>query len=122
LIAGQPPLGWIAASRLDMPPVEVAAQLRERLGFSEQARRDCPNWTDALRLFVDQAERIGVLVMISGIVLNNTTRTLNVEEFRGFALADAVAPLVFVNGTDSKSAQMFTLAHELAHLQLGIPW
>ena len=100
--------------------IEMAANtIREALGFSLDARSKCATWEDALRQFISQADALGILVMCSGIVLNNTHRKLDPDEFRGFAITDDLAPLVFINGADSKSAQMFTLAHELGHLWLG---
>lgn len=112
-------LPFVGSATVGMPPETVAEQIRETLGFSVEARRDCSTWTEALRMFIRQADEAGILVMISGIVFSNTKRKLDVEEFRGFALVDRRAPLVFINGSDTKAAQMFTLAHELAHIWLG---
>lgn len=115
----QPEAGFVGSAALDSAPEAVAAGMARTLGFDLQARADCRTWEEALRLFIAQADRIGVLVMVSGVVLSNNRRVLDPEEFRGFALADRRAPLVFINGADTRSGQMFTLAHELAHLWLG---
>jgi Zn-dependent peptidase ImmA (M78 family)/transcriptional regulator with XRE-family HTH domain len=109
----------VGSARLGDDVVRTAAVMREALGFDLDARRQTPTWTDALRRFIEQADALGVLVMVSGVVGSDNRRKLDPEEFRGFALADPLAPLVFINGADTKAAQMFTLAHELAHIWLG---
>lgn len=113
-------------------PIDFVGQYRQRtkknvldeIVNKMRADLDLPiGWTfsigtygDAIRTFKNAAEEAGISVVINGIVNDNTHRFLSVEEFRGFVLADDIAPLVFINGKDAKSAQMFTLAHEIAHL------
>ncbi len=118
-VVRMPELGFVGSARLEDSPQDVAAHMAQTLGFNVAARANCRTWEEALRLFIAQADDAGVLVMVSGVVLSNNKRPLDLEEFRGFALADRRAPLVFINGKDTKSGQMFTLAHELAHLWLG---
>lgn len=119
LSMGQSPLPFVGSVTLQSDVVAVARSIRKALGFDVEERRSMPTWTEALRRFISQADSIGIMVMVSGIVGSNTHRSLDPQEFRGFALADPLAPLVFINGKDTKAAQMFTLAHELAHIWLG---
>ena len=118
---GADPLPFVASATLETAPVAVAAAIAEKLGWNADTRRAQRTWSDALTALRHAAEDLGILVMISGVagVGNDKHRALNVEEFRGFALVDPLAPLVFVNGRDSKAAQVFTLVHELAHIWLG---
>ncbi len=112
-------LNFTSSATVQEPPERVAEVMRQTLALTIAERQQLPTWTDALRQLIARVEDAGVLVMASGVVGSNSHRKLAVDEFRGFALADDLAPLVFINGADSKAAQMFTLAHELAHLWLG---
>jgi Zn-dependent peptidase ImmA (M78 family) len=116
---GEKPLPFVGSASIRDDIVSTAARIRTALGFEVNERRRMPTWTDALRHFIEQAEDLGVLVMCNGVVHNNNHRHLDPTEFRGFAMADDLAPLVFINGADTKAAQMFTLAHELAHIWIG---
>lgn len=109
-------LGFVGSVTLDAPAQQVAGRIRAALRLDE---RSVTNWSAAMTDLIGRAEDIGVLVMVNGIVGADTHRKLDPEEFRGFALADDLAPLVFINGADTKAAQIFTLVHELAHLWLG---
>lgn len=110
---------FVGSARTTMPPVLVADNIRDLLGFDLAERDTFSSWEDALRRLIDHIESIGVLVMINSVVGADTHRKLNPEEFRGFALSDPLVPLIFVNGADTKAAQIFTMIHELAHVWLG---
>lgn len=116
---GYSPIAFVGSATIQDSPKDVAQQMRKRLGLSIEARQRLSTWGDAHRQLIAKTEEAGVMVMASSVVGSNSHRKLDVGEFRGFALADDLAPLIFLNGSDSKSAQMFTLAHELAHLWLG---
>jgi Predicted Zn peptidase len=116
---GAEPIKFIASKSSQDEVEEVANAIRKVFSLERTWAEKCKTWTDALNFLRQTMEAYGILVVVNGVVGNNTRRVLNPKEFRGFVLADKYAPLVFVNGADAKSAQMFTLAHEIAHLFLG---
>lgn len=116
---GAAPLAFVGSASLKDDPNVIAGRIRAQLGFASEWAEKKSTWSDALRKLRLTIEEVGVLVAINGVVGNDTHRVLDPEEFRGFALCDEYAPLIFVNGADAKAAQMFTLVHELAHVWLG---
>ncbi len=74
---------------------------------------------DLLNKLISKIEKLDILVMKNGIVGSNTHKPLDTKEFRGFAIYDKFAPLIFLNSKDANSAQIFTLIHELVHLWIG---
>lgn len=119
LVEGEEPLPFIGCVTLQTRPEVAARLIRETLGMVDGWAQEHATWESALLGLRRAAEAVGILVVVNGVFGNNTHQKLDPEEFRGFVLCDALAPLVFLNGADAKSAQMFTLAHELAHLWLG---
>lgn len=113
------PLDFVGSARLSDDPQAIGQDMRRVVGIGSEWAAKRKSWIDAVSVLREAIERIGVMAVINGVVGNNTHRKLNVEEFRGFSLCDEYTPLIFINGADAKSAQMFTMAHELAHIWLG---
>jgi len=101
------------------PVADVARDICATLEINDKLRHKARNWQDFLNLLIERTEYAGILVMRNSVVKNNNFRPLSVGEFRGFALSDRLAPVVFINSRDAKAAQIFTLAHELVHLWIG---
>jgi Zn-dependent peptidase ImmA (M78 family)/transcriptional regulator with XRE-family HTH domain len=115
---GQTALPFAGSFSATAPAADVARSIRDTLKLDD-AVRTVNSWEAYLRQLIDLAETAGIWVMRTSIVGNNTHRPLGVGQFRGFAIADKIAPLVFINGRDALAAQIFTFAHELAHIWLG---
>jgi len=100
--------------------IKLAAQgIRQHLELDPDWAEMLPNWEVALQTLRRTIERAGILVFSNGVVGLNNHRPLDPEEFRGFVLCDKLAPVIFLNDADTKSARIFTLAHELVHVWLG---
>ena len=64
-------------------------------------------------LWIRYAEALGINICRQSDIAS--------EEARGFVLTDEYAPFIYINSSDAKVAQLFTLIHELVHLWLNLP-
>ncbi len=106
---------FVGQHKISDDPFKVAKKIHAIFDLKQHFT----SWSDAFSKRCEALEDKGILIISSGIVKGNTHRPLKVEEFRGFALYDDYAPLIFINAKDSIAARSFTLMHELAHLALG---
>ena len=100
-------------------PIEIVNDIRQTLGLTENWASQLGTWEEAQNHLVQTIEDKGIITVFNGVVENNGYRKIPVDECRGFVLVDKIAPFMFINNADSKSAQMFTLVHELAHIWTG---
>jgi Zn-dependent peptidase ImmA (M78 family) len=113
---GLPEVTVVGRSK-DWEPTRTAADIRSALAFEPSQRTG--NWNDTRKYLLRGFERLGGLTVATSMVSNNTKRPLDPAEFRGFALPDPLAPLVFINAKQTLNGQIFTLVHEFAHIWRG---
>ncbi|MCA9095953.1 MAG: ImmA/IrrE family metallo-endopeptidase [Planctomycetaceae bacterium] len=116
---GTEEIDFVGSIKIDRNIKSTAQRIRQRLELDADWAESLPNWESALQTLRSSIERMGVLVFSNSVVGLNNHRPLDPEEFRGFVLSDRIAPAVFLNDADTKSARIFTLVHELVHLWLG---
>ncbi|MGV0373531.1 ImmA/IrrE family metallo-endopeptidase [Corynebacterium pilbarense] len=113
---GNAPPTMYASATVEHDPGETAERTRQLLGIEKG--KPLPGG-DKVTELAAAMEDDGILVARNSIVGNSTARRLDVGEFRGFTIEDDGYVLVFVNTADAKTAQLFSLAHELGHVILG---
>lgn len=113
------PLSFVGKYRNSSNVQEIVSDIRKSLNLAEDWANHYKTWQDALECLIHHIEDIGIFTAFNGIVENNTHRPIPVDECRGFVLVDEMAPCMFINNSDAKAAQMFTIVHELAHIWTG---
>lgn len=111
---------FVGSININTPIEESVCRLRTILDLDDRWAFSLATPDIAVSLLGQKMEDAGVFLAYNGVVGNNTHRQLKVSECRGFALVNEKAPYIFVNSADSKSAQLFTLIHEVVHLMLGV--
>jgi Zn-dependent peptidase ImmA (M78 family)/transcriptional regulator with XRE-family HTH domain len=99
-------------------PTTLSAALVKAISFDRVVFRSRRTVDEAFGYLRGLIEAKGVFVLLAGDCGNHMT-AIDVNAFRGFAIADAMAPFIVVNDQDAKSAWSFTLLHELAHILIG---
>lgn len=116
---GAEELQFIGTARVDEPAQNVAQRIHTVIKYTSNWTRATGSWSEAKRALVEAIESAGIYVVASGIVGNNTHRSIDPEELNGFAIVRPRAPFIFINSKDFVARQIFTLAHELAHIWVG---
>jgi Zn-dependent peptidase ImmA (M78 family) len=109
---------YVESVAMDMPPAELAHRIAKRLDFSLAEFRQQANIQAAFSYLRSKVEGSGTFVLLLGN-LGSYHTNIPSGVFRGYAIADPVAPFVVVNDQDAPVAWAFTVLHELTHLWLG---
>ncbi|KVD85137.1 peptidase [Burkholderia stagnalis] len=112
------PLNFVGSITLAQPVDYAAKVICKRLSFDLNEFRCKKTVEESFNYIRGLTEKLGVFVLLIGSLGTHHT-ALSTDVFRGFALAEKVAPFIVVNDQDAKVAWSFTLLHELAHIWLG---
>ena len=113
-----PPIDFVGSVTMEVSAAALASRIVERLSFKLDEFRKEKTVDDAFDYVRTTIERSGVFVLLIGN-LGSYHSNIPVEIYRGFAIADKLAPMIVINDQDARAAWSFTAIHELVHLWLG---
>ena len=111
-------LDFVGSASMKDGIASLCKLIEQQLGLTRTEYRTQSNAEAAFALLREKTEQTGIFVLLAGN-LGSHHSAIPVEAFRGFAIADPLAPFIVINDGDAKAAWSFTLLHELAHLWLG---
>lgn len=116
---GETPLEFVGSFDVTHSYLDIVKAIRSSLGIDENWALSFGRFEEAINYITIRIEELGVIMTFNGVVDNNTSRPITVKECRGFVMVNEYAPFMFINNSDGKAAQMFTIIHELAHIWIG---
>lgn len=112
------PISLIGSTKMSSGIQETLSVIKKALALDIEKFRAKAKSEEAFSLLRSHVEKLGVFVLLKGD-LGSHHSSISVKTFRGFAIADPIAPFIIINDQDAKAAWSFTLLHELVHLCLG---
>ncbi len=111
-------LPFIGSATMGDPVSALAGRIVRQIGFELAQFRHQDSIDNAFAYLRSRVEDAGIFVLLLGN-LGSYHTNIPVDTFRGFAMADDIAPIAIINDNDARSAWSFTALHEVAHLWLG---
>lgn len=112
------PLSFVGSYSLERGVGGLVESIKSASAFDLRVYRSKRTQEEAFHYLRERIEAIGIFSVLVGNLGSHHTK-LSAEVFRGFAIADPIAPFVVINNQDAKAAWPITLLHEVAHLWLG---
>jgi Zn-dependent peptidase ImmA (M78 family)/transcriptional regulator with XRE-family HTH domain len=114
------PLKYVGSLAVNTPVGQAAARIKDALKIDNDRafRRGMREPYDLFTELRRRTEALRIFVILLGD-LGNYLTAISPTVFRGFAVADKLAPMIVINDQDAKAAWSFTLIHELVHIFVG---
>jgi Zn-dependent peptidase ImmA (M78 family)/DNA-binding XRE family transcriptional regulator len=111
--SGEPILSFVGRFSIQNTPQAVAVDILRTLEIDPTHYGE----KSPMKEWIAKAEAKGIFITRTSNI--HSRMKLDSNELQGFAIADNLAPFIFLNTEDWNTAQLFTLVHELAHLWIN---